>query len=114
MPQEIPTDSLSDDSRQATALDGSTYLIDLSWSARSETWYVSVFQPRGDEDPTPIVQGIALRINYPVLAGCVAEGRPPGEILAADLAKTGVDPTHEDLGTRVRLLYYTAAEMGRT
>lgn len=113
MPQDIPVDSLSDDSRQATSLDGTAYLIDLSWSTRSETWYISVFQPQGVEAPTPVIQGIALRIGYPVLAGVVMDGRPLGEIIAVDLSGAGDDPGHEDLGTRVRLYYYTAAELGR-
>lgn len=111
---EIPCDALQPESRQVTSLDGTAYVLDLSWSDRAESWYLSIaIQAAGD--PTPIVQGMRLSIGYPVLAGVTVEGRPLGEIIPIDVSGgAGTDPTRDDLGTRVRLRYYDAEELGRT
>jgi hypothetical protein len=111
---EIPTDASTPQYEQVTSLDGKAYVLELSWSDRSESWYLSVSLQRDNQIADPIVLGMRLSIGYPVLAGVTADGRPPGEIFAVDVSGGyGSDPTRYDLGTRVRLVYYDAAEMGR-
>lgn len=111
---EIPLDAASPEFTQVTSLDGKPYVIGLSWSDRSESWYVDVSLQRDNVNADPIALGMRVSIGYPVLAGVQTDGRPPGEIFAVDVSTVlGSDPTRYDLGTRVRLVYYDAAELGR-
>ncbi len=110
---EIPLTPDTPDFRQVASLDGAAFVLDFSFSARTNSWYVSVLQQREDAEPTPIAEGVRLAVNYPVLAGIVFDGRPRGELLPVDLTGQGLDPGYEDLGTRVLLYYYDAEEMTR-
>lgn len=111
---EIPIDSLNADSRRVVSLDSSTFVVDLSWSPRASSWYVSILAQNQELAPIPVVQGIRVAIGYPVLAGVTADLRPLGELIAVDLSGGyGTDPDRDDLGERVRLYYYDAAEMDR-
>ncbi len=111
---DIPLDATSPEYEQVTSLDGKPYVLGLSWSDRSDSWYLNVFLQRDNQTADPIVLGMRLSIGYPVLAGVNTDGRPPGELFAVDVSGGfGSDPTRYDLGTRVRLVYYDAAEMGR-
>ena len=110
---EIPLTPDTPDFRQVASLDGAAYVLDVSFSDRTNSWYVSVLQQREDSEPTPIAEGVRLAVNYPVLAGIVFDGRPQGELIPIDLTNRGIDPSYEDLGTRVRLYYYDASEMAR-
>ena len=108
--QIVPVDS---DFRQTVTLDARQFVLDVSWSHRSESWYVSVYALASGQTLVPIVEGQRLSIGWPVLAGCVGTDRPPGELLLIDLTGSGTDATREDLGTRTKLYYYDADEMGR-
>jgi hypothetical protein len=110
---EIPIRVVADDMRLSTTLDGSVYVIDLSWSERTDSWFVSLALQTADPAPTPIIQGVRLSINWPVLLGVTGTLRPPGELLAVDTTGLGVDALHDELGQRVRLFYYDKTELGR-
>lgn len=111
---EIPIAVTTLDMRQTTSLDGSPYVLDLSWSDRSQSWYLSLFQQRETDVITPVLQGVRISIGYPLLVPAAAvDGRPPGELIAIDTSDTGTDPGFADLGARVRLYYYDADEMVR-
>lgn len=108
---EIPLDSIDADFIQtATTLDGSTYILDFSWSDRSESWYISVYL-QTDGNPTPIVEGVRLSPGWPLMLGVVVDGRPPGELFALDLNGQG-DPGRSDLGGRVKLYYFDQESLG--
>jgi hypothetical protein len=111
---EIPTDATTTEYEQITSLDGKPYVFGLSWSERAESWYLDVSLQRDNAEPTPIVLGMRLSIGYPLLVAVTTDGRPPGEIFPVDVSGGfGEDPGRYDLGTRVRLVYYDAAELGR-
>lgn len=117
MPLVIPIDPPTvnvDDYRLSTALDGSQFVIDLSWSHRSESWYLDIYAVQGQgTDLVPVLASARLSCWYPLLLGVVNEVRPAGELMVWDMTGLGNDPTHTDLGSRVLLAYYTAAELGR-
>jgi hypothetical protein len=108
---EIPIDSVDADSRQTVSLDGSTYLLDLSWSTRSESWYLDLYLQTEVGDPSPIVTGVRLSVGYPLLIGLPLSGRPPGQLFALDLNGAG-PPNRDDLGTRVKLYYFDVESLG--
>ena len=97
---EIPIDSSQEEFKQVTSLDGTPFVLEFSWSRRSESWYLDLYL-QTDTDPEPVSLGMRVTIDWPLLTGCVADNRPAGELMAVGLA----DPGRTDLGTEVRLLY---------
>jgi hypothetical protein len=111
--QEIPIRVTADDMRLSTTLDGSVYVIDLSWSERTNSWFISVAAQTTTATPTPVITGLRLSINWPALLGVTGPLRPPGELLAIDTTGLGMDALHDELVQRVRLYYYDQIELGR-
>lgn len=88
-------------------LDGATYGLELKWNEISEGWFLSLSDSRG----VPIVSGLRLVEGWP-LAKRYADARlPAGNLIAIDTTGRHVDPTREDLGTRVQLYYFAAGEL---
>lgn len=85
-------------------LDGVAYLFLFSWNSRDSAWYMSLFT----EDETPICLGVKVVVNWPLCYRTRSPLKPPGLLMAFDQASQGVNPGLEDLGGRVRLLYFDA------
>jgi uncharacterized protein DUF6983 len=116
MPQLIPIipDPTANDVRLSVALDGRSYVLDFSWSDRSQSWYLDLYAvTSAPVNLIPVIAGKRISCFYPPLAGTPGDARPPGELVPFDLTDSGIDPTHDELGARVVLAYYTAAELGR-
>lgn len=91
---------------QRSRLDGREYVISFVWNARESRWFVELL----DENADPIVSGVKVIPNFPLLRRVVDPRCPPGELAALDNA--GDDPiVFADLGTRAILVYYSAAEL---
>jgi hypothetical protein len=108
---EIPLNSNDAIFRITAPLDGATYVLDFDWSERAGMWFLDLYV-QSDTDPQPILMGQKCVVNYPWLRGVVADGRPVGELALIDLNASG-ECGRYDLGTRCRLLYADAAELGR-
>lgn len=94
--------------RQRVALDGSDYLLDFFWNARGGAWYMSLFAA----DETPLVQGLRLVVNRPLLRRFRATpGLPPGEFLVYDGTGKLDAPGYNDLGPTTPLVYFEASEL---
>jgi len=91
---------------QRSRLDGREYVIAFAWNAREARWFFDL----SDENGEPIVEGVKVIPNFPLLRRVVDPRCPPGELAALD--NTGDEPIlFADLGTRAILVYYTAAEL---
>jgi hypothetical protein len=86
-------------------LDGSTYALDFAYSERSSLWFLSVYFLANSER-VPVFVGVAMIADYPLLAGCVHDHRPLGELRV----RCDRDPGRNDLGSFAQLLYHDAAE----
>ena len=93
---------------QRTVLDGREYLLTFRWNQREAKWYLSI----ADSEEAPIVSGVKVVLNFPLITNRVRDiRRPPGEIFAVDPSGDERDPGFNDLGARVRLLYIEAADL---
>ena len=96
---------------QLSALDGVTYQLTFRWSQRDGRWLLDV----ADDEGTALRSCLAPNTNAPLLRGCIAEGRPAGELLIVDTTGANdLDPGFDDLGApgaRFVLMYVTAAEL---
>lgn len=93
---QIPTRTDSDNYTLTVTLEGTAYDLTLEWSYRASCWTLSI---------AGVVDGLAVRVGYPLLVGVPTAGRPPGDLVAFDTAGQDLDPGLTDLGARVLLLY---------
>lgn len=95
---------------QRTALDGADFGLAFDWNQRDGHWRLSI----SDASGVAIRSGIVLVVNEMLLRGVVDARRPPGELAVVDATDTNdTDPGFSDLGARFKLIYATAAELGR-
>jgi hypothetical protein len=94
--------------RQRTTLDGTDYLLDFAWSARSAAWFLSVY----DADEIAIVESVKLISDRPLLYRVASDARcPPGALVAFDPTGLIKAADFDQLGTSVELWYVTGAEV---
>jgi hypothetical protein len=90
-----------------TVIEDRTYLFEFRWNDRDSAWYMSVFE----QDNTPIISGVKVvlgvglgrRSNHPLFFD--------GVFRAVDTSGLLVDPTLDDLGTRVEIRYLTGFDL---
>lgn len=96
--------------RQKTKLEGREYVLDFAYNQRIQRWHLSIF----DEEETPLVQGLKLVVNWPLLRHYRYDSRiPPGELMALAQDGTHEPPGIDELGEgkRVELCYLEAADL---
>ncbi len=96
--------------RQKTNLEGRDFVLDFSYNQRIERWYLSIF----DEEETPILRGLKLVANWPLLRHYRYDIRlPPGELMALTQDGSTAPPTLNELGPgkRAELVYIEAADL---
>ncbi len=110
----IPTKPDNQNYQQRTKLEGKDYLLDFFYNARDCHWYLSIL----DQDENPIAYSIKVVANWGLLRYVPGSKKPPGEIVALDLAsldevspQPARDPSIGELGTRVILVYFSAEEL---
>lgn len=98
-------------SRQKTRLDGRDYVLTFSYNEREDRWYLSLY----DDEDKPILLGLKLVSNFPLLRHYHWDERvPPGELMAVDLATNlSPPPGFAELGEgrRIELTYYDQAKV---
>lgn len=87
-------------------LDGELFRLLIRWSQREEAWYLSV----ADVEDEPIVSGIKVVVNTPLLRRVVDERAPAGIIMALDVTGELGDPNLDALGDTIPLVYIESEE----
>jgi hypothetical protein len=88
-------------------LDGVLYAFEFRWNARVGQWFLNL----ADAVRDPIVSGVAVVVDWPLMRRSADPRMPPGALFAVDTTDTQTDPGLSDLGRRVMLVYFTAAEL---
>lgn len=88
-------------------LDNVTYTLEFRWNTRAGAWYLDLRA----EDGTPIYTSLKVVVGFPLGARCASDDRLPGRLIAFDTTNRDANPGITDLGDRVKLLYYPAAEL---
>jgi hypothetical protein len=89
---------------QRTELDGEEYLLSFQWNERRARWAFSI----SGLDGTWILTGQVVSLFVPLNRRAV--GGPPGTLLALPETDDHSAPGLLDLGARVKLLYFDAAD----
>lgn len=89
-------------------LDGVTYTLDIRWNERDLAWYVEL----QDAEEQRLVAPRKVVLGFPLFARFYTNPLvPKGQFMAVDTSNTDQEPTLADLGSRVQLVYVTAAEI---
>jgi hypothetical protein len=88
-------------------LDDVTYTLEFRWNTRDGAWFFDLLT----EDDEPLLLSVKVVVNFPLCARLNDARRPSGYFIANDTMNLNHDPGEADLGDRVRLLYFTSAEI---
>lgn len=108
MPVQLPLEPSIANYDVSTTLDGSLYKLDVHWNPRDSSWYFNI----SDQFGTLIWGDIRIVLGCILGSTCTDPRFPPGILLAVDTTRSNLDASFADLGTRVVVIYYTAAELG--
>lgn len=94
----------------STELDGVAFTFTFTWNRRDSAWYLRL----GNGEDNPLAQGIRVVLRSSLLGiGKPIEGFPQGVLYAVDTTGQDIEPTQEDLGSRVRIYFFNAADYAR-
>ena len=94
---------------QRTRLDGREYNLRFAWNQGAERWTLDIL----DSEDTPIVVGIKLVTNWPLLRAYQYDARvPQGDLRVTTLMPDDRPPGYHDLGIGLRceLTYFSATD----
>lgn len=89
------------DYTQKTELDGTVYTLGFHYNERFEAWTMDILTS-GEE---PILMGIPVHINWPILKQYVDSRLPPGTLFAINIEEENTPPDGENFGSTIQLLY---------
>lgn len=89
-------------------LDGTIYVLDFGFNARTNLWYMSII----DQSDNLIIGDIPILVNIPLTDQYVKKGLPPGRFIAIDETGKKQNPGIKDLGTTVKLFYQEVSDAG--
>lgn len=92
---------------QVTTLSGRDYVFTFHWNAREAAWYFDL----ADQDEVLIVSSRKVTVGFPLITRCVDPRRPEGMLMAIDSAGKNQDPSLDDFGTRVQLIYFETSDL---
>ena len=99
--QEIPVSFEPASNNMVVSLDGTPYDLKFYFNLRRAVWYMSI----RTQDKEDIIQGVPLFVGWPPLERFKDTRLPPGMFMVLDTSDKNLDPTFEDFGNRVKLLY---------
>jgi hypothetical protein len=94
---------------ERVTLDGTPYTLEFRWNEREASWRFSLATAEGD----PIASGLKVLPSKVLSLGwrIVDPRRPPGVFAVVDTSGADSPPGLNDLGKRVQIIYFTAAEL---
>jgi hypothetical protein len=103
----LPTRPSAPDHSFEIELDGVLFRLTFLWNSRGEFWSMSI----ADVNGVQLLDGRRVVVGFPLLARFRDPRLPAGELTAVDIGGTQADPGLDDLGARVRLIYFPLDEL---
>jgi hypothetical protein len=88
-------------------LDGATFTFEFIWNDRDGAWYMQV----GDGEENLLVGATRVVLGTLFTARVRNSALFTGQLQAKDTSGQNIDAGIEDLGSRVQIWYFTAAEI---
>lgn len=93
--------------REQIELSGVIYFLELTWNALNEFWGMSIYS----RDEIPIIYGIKIVPNYPLLAAYTTPDKPLGEIICQNIVGGDDIIRRFDMSQKFELVYYLEGEL---
>lgn len=77
------------------------YGLSFSYNSRESRWFMDILDSMGN----PLVTGIKLLTAWAIASRFQSSELPPGEFFLLDTAGENKDPTRDDLGSRILMIY---------
>lgn len=90
----------------STTLDGVNYNFNVRWNTRDGAWYFDL----SDDQENLIIAGVKIVLGVALARRSTDPRMPPGVFFAGDVTNSGTDAGIDDLGARVQVYYYPAAQ----
>ena len=103
----IPTQAVLPNWAMTTTLDGTTYRLEFLWNERAPAWFMTI----ATVDGTSLVSNLRVVVGFPFASRYRTLGGPRGALEAIDTSGKNIDPSRDDLGTRVQLVYTPEADL---
>jgi len=102
---EIPISSDSGNYNFQTELDGTDYILRFRYNGRSTSWYMDMSTPEN----APIIMGIKIVVGTELLSSFKHLAIPQGIMYAVNLENVNQEPTRNNFGSEIRLVYNEVA-----
>lgn len=102
----IPTRSDFDHYKFTVDLEGQNYGFSFRFNGRMQKWVFDLTS----EDGTAIIESNPVYVNQLTLNRYQTDLKPKGDLMFLDTSGLNLDPTQDDLGTRVILMYIESSE----
>ena len=93
--------------REQIQLDNVIYFLNFTWNALNEFWVMNILN-RNEE---PLILGIKIVPNYPLLSTYTVDGMPAGNIICQNIVNTPEEIKRFDIGQKFELVYYFEGEL---
>lgn len=90
-----------------TVLDSVSYGFHVRWNGRDGAWFFDLMTIDG----APIAMGIKIVLGCFLGERCTDPNFPAGKMIVGESSGSGLDAGLDDMGSRVNVYYYTAAEV---
>lgn len=104
--QIIPFKEPSNWKMQIT-LDGTIFVLEFTWNSLNEFWVMDVY----NRNEVPLVYGIVIVPNYPLLQAYRVNGMPLGEIICQNIVNSDDTISRFDMAQKFELVYYSFGEL---
>lgn len=88
-------------------LEGVIYIFVFTWNALNEFWSMDIY----NRDEFPLILGIKIVPNYPLLAPYTVFGKPAGEIICQNVVNAPDSISRYDMSQKFELVYYFEDEL---
>ena len=82
-------------------LSGEIFALNFRYNQRSTRWIMDILT----EDETPILEGVLLRVDVPLLSQYFDESLPEGDFIVLDRSNLGREPNRDNFGDELELFY---------
>jgi len=88
-------------------LEGVIYNLDIRYNERMDRWAMDILT----EEEIPIVSGLLLLTNVPLLDQLTVADLPPGDFIMLDRANLQRDASADNLGEDINLFYQESEDL---
>ena len=90
-------------------LEGVQYIFNFTWNALNEFWTMDIY----NRDEEPLILGIKIVPNYPLLQPYTVFGKPAGEIVCQNVVNAPEGIGRFDMSQKFQLVYYNEGELAQ-